>query len=107
MKKFLGDDKCFIVDQHKVYDGIRNARLLFHKIAFDDDKTKDLLNALTQYQKEWDDKKGMFKDNPLHDRTSHYADAFRYMCMSYENIVKRIINPKKQKKKFRIVNPAT
>ena len=41
-----------------------------------------LVNALTQYQYEWDDKSGMFKRTPKHDWTSHFADAFRYLALA-------------------------
>ena len=57
MRSFLGEDKCFIVDNHKIYDGIRKARLLFPNIMIDDGSCQELLNALTQYTKERDDKK--------------------------------------------------
>ena len=107
MQQFLGSDKCFVVDNHKIYDGIRKARLIFPKICFDEDKCKDLLNALTQYTQERDNKKGMFKDNPLHNRTSHAADWFRYMCMSYENIIKRVTPKRNAMKRPVIVNPRT
>jgi phage terminase large subunit len=38
------------------------------------------LNALRQYRREWDEKLRKFKDAPLHDWTSHTADALRYLA---------------------------
>ncbi len=38
------------------------------------------LDALRQYRREWDEKLQRFKDSPLHDWTSHTADAFRYLA---------------------------
>jgi len=38
------------------------------------------LDALRQYRREWDEKLQKFKDAPLHDWTSHSADAFRYLA---------------------------
>lgn len=38
------------------------------------------LDALRQYRREWDEKRQCFKDAPLHDWTSDYADAFRYLA---------------------------
>ena len=32
--------------------------------------------------KKWDDKKGCWKDKPLHDHTSHGADGFRYFAVA-------------------------
>lgn len=38
------------------------------------------LDGLRQYRREWDEKLQKFKDQPLHDWTSHTADAFRYLA---------------------------
>jgi phage terminase large subunit len=38
------------------------------------------LNALRQYRREWDERLQKFKDAPLHDWTSHTADALRYLA---------------------------
>lgn len=38
------------------------------------------INALRQYRREWDEKLQKFKDAPLHDWSSHTADAFRYLA---------------------------
>ena len=40
-------------------------------------KCEEGLKALESYHKEWDDKRGMWKDKPLHDWASDYDDAFR------------------------------
>jgi hypothetical protein len=67
-----------------VLEGINQARLKFPRMYFDKDKTKDLVNALSQYHREWNDSTKSFRANPLHDWTSHAADAFRYMAISIE-----------------------
>ena len=51
------------------------------------------LNALEQYRREWDDEKKAFKATPLHDWTSHYADAFRYLAQGYKPAPRRVIVP--------------
>jgi phage terminase large subunit len=38
------------------------------------------LNAMRMYRREWDDKLQKFKDEPLHDWTSHTADGKRYLA---------------------------
>ena len=70
---------------HKVMDGINAARVLFPKMWFDEG-CSDGLEALRQYRTEFDEKKKTFKDNPLHDWTSHAADAFRYMAQAYRDM---------------------
>ena len=37
---------------------------------------------ITPFRKEWDDKRGCWKDKPLHDWTSHGSDAFRYFAVA-------------------------
>jgi hypothetical protein len=49
------------------------------------------IDALEQYQREWDDDKRTFKLNPLHNWTSHYADAFRYLAQGWRPAPKRVI----------------
>jgi hypothetical protein len=39
------------------------------------------------YRKEWDDKHECFKTRPLHDWTSHGADAFRYLAVGVKRMV--------------------
>ena len=38
------------------------------------------MDAIRQYRREYDDRLQRFKDRPLHDWTSHYADALRYLA---------------------------
>jgi hypothetical protein len=40
------------------------------------------------YRKEWDDKRGCWKDKPLHDHTSHGADGFRYFAVAMTKKIK-------------------
>ena len=60
--------------------------MLFHKFWIDT-KCDDFLNAISQYSQEWDDKRGMFRDQPRHDWTSHYADSLRYLSIVYNKII--------------------
>tara|TARA_R110000782_G_scaffold154363_2_gene246735 strand:- start:1351 stop:1884 length:534 start_codon:yes stop_codon:yes gene_type:complete len=75
-----------IVPMHKVDDGINAARLLLDHCYFDEEKCENGLNALRNYQREWDDVKRVFKRNPLHNWASHASDSFRYLAMAYKNI---------------------
>lgn len=62
-------------------DGIGAARMLLPRCWFDTEKCKRGLEALRQYQREYDDEMKKFRDKPLHDWTSHAADAFRYLAV--------------------------
>ncbi|TXH51666.1 MAG: hypothetical protein E6Q97_17930 [Desulfurellales bacterium] len=70
-----------IVPNHKVRDRIAATRKLFPSIVIDDEACGDMIEALKGYRREWDDKHLMFKDTPLHDWCSDYADSFGYMAV--------------------------
>lgn len=65
-----------------VMDGINAARMIFSRCWFDEVKCKHGLQALRNYRKEWSDKRREFSSKPLHDWSSHFADAFRYMAVN-------------------------
>jgi len=75
-----------IVPLHKIEDGINAARQTIGRTRFDKTKCEAGLEALRQYRREWDDAKKCFKDKPLHDWTSHAADAFRYLAMAWKEL---------------------
>ena len=62
-------------------DGIAAVRLLLPRCRFDAAKCAKGLEALRQYRKDWDDTRKDFTPKPLHDWTSHAADAFRYLAV--------------------------
>lgn len=65
-----------------VDDGINAARLLLPQCWFHHTGTKNGLRALRSYRKEFDEKRNYYKDKPLHDWSSHFADSFRYLALS-------------------------
>lgn len=81
----LGKGNMKIVPNLPIKDGIEAARLLFNRMWFDEEKCQKLLDALGSYTQEWDDKKGMFRDKPLHNWASHAADAFRMMAVGLKD----------------------
>lgn len=81
MAKQLGID-FRIVPNLPVDDGINAVRTRFNTLWIDEEGASKLVDALTVYRKEWDDKMGEFKRRPLHDWSSHAADALRYWAVS-------------------------
>lgn len=61
-----------------VSDGINALRTRFPSLYFDEKKTQLLMSRLRRYTKEFDDKRGIYKDRPVHDINSHGADMMRY-----------------------------
>lgn len=66
-----------------VHDGIQAARMLLPLCWFDETKCKEGIEALRMYRREYDEKRQEFRNAPLHDWTSHPADAFRTFAMGY------------------------
>ena len=69
--------RCRVTPRLSVQDGIEASRVLLRTCVFDAEKTGPGLDALRQYRRLFDPARRHFSDKPLHDWTSHAADAFR------------------------------
>jgi phage terminase large subunit len=67
-----------VIDKLPVEGGITKGRLMFPRLWVNEQNCQLWLDAISQYKTEWDDKRGMFRERPLHDWTSHAADVHRY-----------------------------
>lgn len=70
-----------IVPGVSIDDGINAARVILPRCWFDADACMRGLEALRQYRRSWNEDTQIFSDRPLHDWTSHAADAFRYLAV--------------------------
>jgi len=77
----LGLQGIRVIPAQRKEDQINAARLILPRCYFDE-KTKRGIEALRQYRAEWDDKRKVLKDRPLHDWTSHPADAFMVLAQA-------------------------
>lgn len=73
-----------IVKNIPLIDGINAGRNILKQCHFDRKKASRLLECLEHYQKAYDFKLKMYKSHPLHDWSSHGADAFRYMAVGHK-----------------------
>ncbi len=73
-----------VVKQMDVTDGINAARMTIPRMWFDRSKTATGVDALRQYREKIDEKRQVSM-GPLHDWTSHAADAFRYLCIGHQD----------------------
>lgn len=64
-----------------VANDINAVRKVLAICMFDDQKCAAGIDALRSYRREWDEKLQTYKDKPLHDWASDYADAFRTFAM--------------------------
>lgn len=71
-----------VCPDHRVDDGIEAVRNILPRCWFDRVKCEQGIKTLQLYRKDWDEKRQVFRLNPLHDWTSHGADAFRYGAMA-------------------------
>lgn len=62
-----------------IEDGIDAVRMRFNTLWIDEEKCARLLNCLSLYRKEWDDKRGDFRSKPFHDWTSHGSDVLQIL----------------------------
>lgn len=76
-----------IVPNLEVQDGIQAARKALEITWFDEQRCYEGLEALRQYQREYDEDKKAFKEKPRHDWTSHSADAFRMLAIAWQHEV--------------------
>ena len=69
---------------HRIEDGINAVRVFLPKCWFDAGKCARGVDALKLYRSEYDDKLQTLRAGPVHDWTSHAADAFRYLALSLD-----------------------
>jgi phage terminase large subunit len=84
LQEALGYGEVRIVSNLSVEDGINAARTSFPRCWFDSDKTADGLKALRKYRRELKEDEVSLSKAPKHDWTSHYADAFRYLAIAWQ-----------------------
>lgn len=92
--------KPFVVPVEGIEEGINAVRLLLPRCWFDVNKTEKGLEALRQYQREWDDKRRCFIARPRHDWTSHAADAFRYLALALPDRVTTFKLPQRSERSW-------
>jgi hypothetical protein len=76
--------KLAVVPDIGVQSGIQAVRMTLPRIWFDAEKCRDGIEALRQYQREYDEDKKAYRQSPRHDWTSHPADAFRMLAVSWQ-----------------------
>lgn len=86
-KLFSNTDTRFIVlKQTDKNINIANAKMKLTRCVFNLKRCKDLLDFLMKYRKQWSEQYGKYLDKPLHDTSSHYADAFIYTCQAASHL---------------------
>jgi len=81
----LGFAKLSIVPDIGLQNGIQAVRQMFPRVWFNSVKCAEGLEALRQYQREYDEDRKAFRASPRHDWTSHPSDAFRMMAVAWRS----------------------
>lgn len=82
----LGIRNIEIAPKLAIEDGIQQARTMLAKCWFDEDRCGRGIEALRQYRRDFDEKNKAWRSRPLHDWTSHGADAFRYLAVGHRPV---------------------
>ena len=67
-------------------DRIEAARQLFNRIWIDETRCKRGIDCLQNYRRAFNDKLGEFKADPVHDWSSHAADAFGELALAVQSM---------------------
>ena len=84
MAEQLGLRPAVVVPRGDVADGIQAVRSLFPRFVFDSEKCYDGIEALKAYRREWSETRKTWGEHPLHDWSSHAADALRTFASAYQ-----------------------
>jgi len=73
-----------VVPKLPLADGINAVRAQLPTCRFDQTRCAEGLEALSAYERTFDDKRKAFRDQPLHNWASHGADAFRSLAVGWQ-----------------------
>lgn len=76
-----------LVDDHTIEDGINAVYTSLDHWYIDKTNCKEFIRSMKNYGREWDEKRGMYKDEPLHNWASHDADLARYAALSEKRMI--------------------
>lgn len=70
-----------VVPRSFIVDGIEAVKvLLSSKILINSEKCSKLIKSLENYHREYDEKRKVYKEKPLHNEFSHLCDSIRYLA---------------------------
>ena len=80
-----------IVNRHPdKWEAVKIGRRKFGTVAFDEAGTKEGMQRLKAYRKEWDDRRSVWKDHPHHGPESNGADAFLTFAQSGHSVTAEV-----------------
>jgi phage terminase large subunit len=64
-------------------------RTILPRCWFDRVRCRQGVEYLREYRAQYDEKRQVLSNRPLHDRASHAADAFRVLATAHRSVVAR------------------
>jgi len=68
-------------------DGIEIVRKTLPRLWIDEKNCASFIKSIENYRQEYDHKRRIYKSSPLHDDSSHWSDALRYMCVGLPLVI--------------------
>jgi len=87
LARHLGISTLAIAPELSIEDGIQAVRGILGRCWFDEDHCEDGINALLHYKRKFDNKSEVYAIKPLHDWSSHIADAFRMLAVAERRMI--------------------
>lgn len=81
----VGANAINVLPVESLQTGIQAVRAMLPFVTMDQARCVDGIEAVRQYQREWDEDHKCFKERPLHNWCSHPADALRYLAMAWQH----------------------
>lgn len=79
-----------MVPDQTLEDGINAVPLFLDRLFINRETNREWLKSMKNYGREWDEKRGMYKDEPLHNWASHDADETRYAALCENKMTNEI-----------------
>lgn len=89
----VGLNNCIVVPKLSVEDGIAAVRNLLPRCNFNGKACGKGIEALKQYRAAWDETNAVY-GKPIHDWSSHFADAFRMLAVGIKKPSHEVKRPK-------------
>lgn len=67
------------------FNAIQSMRRMQYRTRYNKEHTERLIECVSNYSKEFDEERGVYKDNPKHDWSSHGVDSYQTMTLAIED----------------------
>jgi phage terminase large subunit len=81
----MGENFIVVPKPSSKINAINQMRHMLYRTKFNKDSTGRLIECLSNYSKVYDEKHNVYKDEPLHDWSSHGVDSFQTMTLAIDS----------------------